>query len=137
MLAILTEILTKHHWEVAQTTSEIKPEAPKETPAPVPEIAKPQVKPLIPLQNVILIGKKPAMNYALATIIQFNQGSSEVTVKARGMAISKAVDVVEIVRRRFLGESVKVKEIRIGTEILGEGADVRNVSTMEIVIAKA
>lgn len=78
------------------------------------------------------------MNYALATIIQFNQGGgNDVTIKARGMAISKAVDVVEIVRRRFLGEAVKVKEIRIGTVILGEGADARNVSTMEIVIAKA
>ena len=76
------------------------------------------------------------MNYALATIIQFNQGTNEVTVKARGMAISKAVDVVEIVRRRFM-QNAKVKEIRIGTEVLGEGADVRNVSTMEIVITKA
>jgi len=76
------------------------------------------------------------MNYALATIIQFNQGTNDVTVKARGMAISKAVDVVEIVRRRFM-QNAKVKEIRIGTEVLGEGADVRNVSTMEIVITKA
>jgi DNA-binding protein len=76
------------------------------------------------------------MNYALATIIQFNQGTTDVTVKARGMAISKAVDVVEIVRRRFM-QDAKVKEIRIGTEVLGEGADVRNVSTMEIVITKA
>lgn len=75
------------------------------------------------------------MNYALATIIQF-QGTNDVTVKARGMAISKAVDVVEIVRRRFM-QDAKVKEIRIGTVILGEGADARNVSTMEIVIAKA
>jgi len=76
------------------------------------------------------------MNYALATIIQFNQGTNDVTIKARGMAISKAVDVVEIVRRRFM-QNAKVKEIRIGTEVLGEGADVRNVSTMEIVITKA
>lgn len=125
---------------MTKTPSETKPEAPKEAPeevpTPAPEVAKPLAKPSMPLQNVILIGKKPAMNYALATIIQFNQGAKEVTVKARGMAISKAVDVVEITRRRFLGESVKVKEIRIGTEILGEGADVRNVSTMEIVIAK-
>ncbi|HYB92550.1 MAG TPA: DNA-binding protein Alba [archaeon] len=99
-------------------------------------MANQNAPPQTSLQNVILVGKKPAMNYALATIIQFNQGAKEVTVKARGMAISKAVDVVEIVRRRFMEESVKVKDIKIGTEVLGEGDNVRNVSTMEIVISK-
>jgi DNA-binding protein len=121
---------------VKSTTSESaesKAEVPKETPKNAQHHA---TSVQAPLENVILIGKKPAMNYALATIIQFNQGAKEVTVKARGMAISKAVDVVEIVRRRFMEESVKVKDIKIGTEILGEGDLVRNVSTMEIVIAK-
>jgi len=113
--------------EVANTANEVKSEE-----TPVPEAAKPKA----PLQNVILIGKKPAMNYALATIIQFNQGANEVIIKARGVAISKAVDVVEISRRRF-DESIKVKEIKIGTETLGEGENVRNVSTMEITIFKS
>ncbi|WP_297491473.1 DNA-binding protein Alba, partial [Thermococcus sp.] len=64
-------------------------------------------------EHVVYIGKKPVMNYVLAVITQFNEGAKEVTVKARGRAISRAVDVAEIVRNRFLPE-VRVKEIRIG-----------------------
>lgn len=107
--------------------NEVKPEE-----TPIPEVAKP--KPLLP--NTVLVGKKPAMNYALATIIQFNQGAKEVIIKARGMAISKAVDTVEITRRRF-DDTVKVREIKIGTEVLGEGENMRNVSTMEIIVFKS
>lgn len=42
------------------------------------------------------------MNYVLAVVTQMNGGFSEVTLKARGMAISRAVDVAEIVKNRFL-----------------------------------
>jgi len=70
------------------------------------------------------------MNYVLATVMQFNQGSDEVTVKARGRAISKAVDVAEIARRRFLEGSIEVKDIKIGTDTLGGQDDLRNVSTI-------
>ncbi|MEG9195189.1 MAG: DNA-binding protein Alba [Candidatus Methanoglobus sp.] len=87
-------------------------------------------------ENVILVGKKPVMNYVLATITQLNEGVSEVTVKARGRAISRAVDVVEIVRNRFV-PGLKLKGIKIDTEELEsqEGRKV-NVSTIEITIAK-
>ncbi|MCQ4153432.1 MAG: DNA-binding protein Alba [Archaeoglobales archaeon] len=87
-------------------------------------------------ENVILVGKKPVMNYVLATITQLNEGASEVTVKARGRAISRAVDVVEIVRNRFV-PGLKLKGIKIDTEELEsqEGRKV-NVSTIEITIAK-
>jgi len=59
------------------------------------------------------------------------------TVKARGRAISRAVDVVEIIRRRFMPD-IKIKEIRIGTQqITGEeGGAPSNVSTMELVLTK-
>ncbi|KUO41013.1 MAG: hypothetical protein AVW06_04870, partial [Hadesarchaea archaeon DG-33-1] len=53
-------------------------------------------------ENAVFIGIKPVMNYVLAVITQFNMGSGEVTLKARGKAISRAVDVSEIVRNRFL-----------------------------------
>ena len=76
------------------------------------------------------------MNYALAVIILFNQGAKEVVIKARGRAISKAVDVVEIVRRRFLKDTVEIKKSEIGTEILGEEGRKQNVSTMEITLVK-
>ncbi|MFX0068575.1 MAG: DNA-binding protein Alba [Promethearchaeota archaeon] len=87
-------------------------------------------------ENAVFIGRKPAMNYALAVIILFNQGAKEVVVKARGRAISKAADVVEIVRRRFLKDTVDIKKSEIGTEILGEEGRKQNVSTMEITLIK-
>jgi DNA-binding protein len=88
--------------------------------------------------NSVLIGRKPTMNYVLACITLFHCGTSEVNVKARGRAISQAVDVVEVVTRRFLPD-VKVKNIDIGTEQMAsfeEGGMPSNVSTIEIILAK-
>ena len=90
--------------------------------------------------NSVLIGKKPAMNYVLACITLFHGGTNEVRVKARGMAVSRAVDVVEIIRRKFLPD-VKVKGIDIGTQQLPprpgeEGRGPTNVSTIEIILTK-
>ena len=65
--------------------------------------------------NAVLIGKKPVMNYVLACITLFHSGAKEISIKARGRAISHAIDVVEVVRRRFLPD-VKVKRIGIGTD---------------------
>jgi DNA-binding protein len=67
--------------------------------------------------NAVFIGVKPVMSYLLAVITQMNMGSGEVTLKARGKAISRAVDVAEVVRNRFL-QSLKVKSVGIGTEEL-------------------
>lgn len=86
--------------------------------------------------NVIYIGRKPSMSYVLAVITQFTDGRKEVHIKARGRAISRAVDVAEIVKNRFINE-VKVKNIQIGTEerTLEDGSKV-NVSTMDIILTK-
>lgn len=86
--------------------------------------------------NTVLIGQKPLMAYATAIVMQVNSGSKELAVKARGRAISKAVDVVEVVRRRFFDGKLDIKDIRIGTETLGEQGRTRNVSTMEIKLFK-
>ncbi len=88
--------------------------------------------------NAVLIGKKPVMNYVLACITLFHSGAKEVHVKARGNAISRAVDIVEVVRRRFLPD-VKIKKVSIGTDQLApqEGNDnLTNVSTIEITIER-
>jgi len=87
-------------------------------------------------ENVVLVGNKPTMNYVLATVIQFNQGADRVVVKARGRAISKAVDTAQIVQLRFLQDQVEVKDVKIGTERVGEYGQERNVSTIEIVLAR-
>jgi len=86
--------------------------------------------------DVVFIGKKPLMAYATAVMMHFNSGSSQCTVKARGQSISHAVDVVEVVRNRFFQGKLSIKEVRIGTEMLGEGDEQRNVSTIEIVLVK-
>ena len=87
-------------------------------------------------QNVVLIGSKPVMNYIVACLTFFNSGFSEVILKARGHATSRAVDVVELMRRAFV-KDLEVKNIQIGTEEVtrSEGQNV-NVSMIEIVVAK-
>ncbi|MDI6858988.1 MAG: DNA-binding protein Alba [Methanocellales archaeon] len=82
--------------------------------------------------NVIYVGNKPVMNYVLAAVTQFNDGANEVAIKARGRAISRAVDTAEVVRNRFMPDA-QVKDIKIGTEKLeGEKGESINVSSIEI-----
>jgi DNA-binding protein len=76
------------------------------------------------------------MNYVLAVVTQFNSGSGEVIIKARGKSISRAVDVAEIVRNRFLPEA-KVGQIQISTErITSEEGRIANVSSIEIFLSR-
>lgn len=86
--------------------------------------------------NVVFIGKKDLMSYVLAVVTQFNNGESEVIIKARGKAISRAVDVAEVVRRRFV-QSAKVKDIIIGTEELQGEEGMVKVSSIEITLSKS
>jgi DNA-binding protein len=86
-------------------------------------------------RNGVFIGTKPVMSYVLAAITQLNMGVGDVTLKARGKAISRAVDVAEIVRNRFV-KDLKVKSIGIGTEELQVEGGTINVSSIEIVLGK-
>ena len=87
--------------------------------------------------NVVLIGNKPAMNYVVACITFFNSGEELVVVKARGRAISRAVDTVELLRRGFVRD-LKIKNIDISTEEVFRAEGQRsNVSAIEITITKA
>lgn len=89
------------------------------------------------MDNIVYVGNKGVMNYVLAVITQFNsENAQEVIVKARGKAISRAVDVEEMVRKRFMPE-IKIKEINLGTDhIQGEDGKSINVSTIEIILFK-
>ena len=84
-------------------------------------------------ENVIYVGNKPSMSYVLAVVTQFQSaGSDEVVLKARGRAISRAVDTAEIVKNRFI-KDLKIKDIKIGTEsITNEEGKSSNVSSIEI-----
>ena len=90
-------------------------------------------------ENTVFIGSKPFMNYVTGVVMQFTtKGSAEVTVKARGKFISRAVDVAEVATKRFLKEhNIGIKDIKIDSEEFEnkEGKKV-NVSTIEITLAK-
>lgn len=86
--------------------------------------------------NTVFIGRKPVLNYVLACMTLFKSGQDEVLVKARGRSISTAVDVVEVIRNRYM-QDVKVGGISIDTEALtNEDGRTSNVSTIEIKIIK-
>ena len=86
--------------------------------------------------NTVYVGSKPAYSYVLAVVTQFSEGHETVHVKARGKAISRAVDVAEIIRDRFL-EDVDVENIDIGTdEIETDDGDELNVSSIQINLTK-
>jgi len=89
--------------------------------------------------GIVFIGSKPAMSYVLAIITSLSASNAkEVILKARGRAITTAVDAAEITRSRFL-KDLKVSKIAIGTEEMpareGESR-ARMVSTLEIILAK-
>lgn len=87
-------------------------------------------------KNTIFVGSKPVMNYVLAVVTQFNEGSDSVLLRARGKAISRAVDAAEIVRNRFVPDS-DVTDIQISTEeIENYNNEKTNVSIIEILIEK-
>lgn len=87
-------------------------------------------------ENIVYIGRKPVMNYCLAVLTSLKAGNGMVTLKARGRAISTAVDVAEVTRNRFI-EDLRVEDIQISTEELesSEGGT-RNVSSITIVLKK-
>ena len=89
--------------------------------------------------NVIFVGGKPFMNYVTGVVMQFtSKGATEVIVKARGKFIARAVDIVEVCRKRFLkDQNIQVKEIKIDSEefVNQEGKKV-NVSTIDISLVK-
>ncbi|HIE14735.1 TPA: DNA-binding protein Alba [Candidatus Bathyarchaeota archaeon] len=90
-----------------------------------------------PSESMIFIGKKPVMNYVVACLTSFNSGAKKVLIKARGRAISRAVDTVELLRRSF-AKDIEIESIQIGTEEITrpEQQQKTNVSTIEITLVK-
>ncbi len=83
-------------------------------------------------ENTIFVGSKETMSYVMALLTQFNSGNEEAMIKARGRAISKAVDVAEITKNRFM-EDAEIEEIITDTEELdNEDGGTTNVSSIEI-----
>jgi len=87
-------------------------------------------------ENVVLVGKRPVMNYVVACLTFFNSGAKKVVVKARGRAISRAVDTIELLRRAFV-KDLQLQGVSISTEEVtrAEGQKA-NVSAIEITVTK-
>ncbi len=79
----------------------------------------------------VYIGKRPTMNYVMAVLMILNKGEM-CTIKARGRAISHAVDVAEILKKKFM-KTAQYKDIRLATEQLtNSDGKISNVSSIEI-----
>ena len=89
-------------------------------------------------ENSIFIGTKPFMNYVTGVVMQFTtKSANEVTIKARGKFITKAVDVAEASTKRFLQNNISINDIRVNSEEFTskEGKNIR-VSTIELVLGR-
>jgi DNA-binding protein len=85
--------------------------------------------------NMIRVGKKPVMNYVMACVTLFNSGRNEIIIRARGKAITKAVDITEMLRRSFM-KGLIIKSIRVGSEDIRRMQEEFPISTIEIVLTK-
>jgi DNA-binding protein len=84
--------------------------------------------------NTVFIGRKPVLNYVLACMTLFKSGHEEIVVKARGQSISRAVDVVEVLKNRFM-PNAEVVNSEISTEqVQSEERGTSNVSAIGIYV---
>ncbi len=109
--------------------------APFQRPTNAPrERSSAPMPPRDPNDHSIYVGHKNAMAYVLAVVTQFREGAREVVLKARGHSISRAVDVYQIVKNRFL-QNVGMKSVAFGTdELPSASGEMSKVSTMELVL---
>ena len=102
----------------------------------VPKVESPA---LSERSKIVFVGNKMPMDYVMAIMTGLSASNNKtITLKARGRAITTAVDAAEITRNRFL-KDLKVSSIAIGTEPMPpkEGETrARMVSTIEIVLSK-
>lgn len=85
---------------------------------------------------VIVGSTKPVLNYVTACITVFNGGAEQVMVRARGEAINSAVEVVQLLKSRFLS-NVCISNISIdGETVTARDGRQLNLPVMEILLAK-
>jgi archaea-specific DNA-binding protein len=102
--------------------------------SPVP--AQRHYPPMELKDNTIFVGKKSAMSYVLAVVGQFNNGKDDIKLKARGRAISRAVDVSQIIKGRFV-PNLKIELLDVSTEeLMSEDGSKSRVSSMTLKLSK-
>ena len=85
--------------------------------------------------NAVYIGRKRTMDYCLVVVTIFNKGETQCTIRARGRSISKAVDVAEITKRKFLS-NIEIFDVKIGSEELEGDHGPKTVSTIDITLMR-
>jgi len=88
--------------------------------------------------QIIYIGKKDTISYVLVAVTILNK-SDMCSIQARGRQISKAVDIAEITRRKFLQDMIEVDDVIIGSEEIhsdDEGIPPKTVSTIDIILKR-
>jgi len=87
-------------------------------------------------ENIVYVGSKPLMTYITAVLTCLNRKPEQAILKARGRAISTAVNVAETTRHRFIANLTST--VIIGCEKMPrKRGGTNNVSTIEITLTKA
>jgi DNA-binding protein len=110
---------------VEQSSDSNEKKSPTDSPR-TPSLAQP---------DTVLVGQKPPMSYVTAVLTHFERGSKQVHIKARGRAITRAVDTAEILRRNFMKNAV-INDISITTETVELEGKPRNISAIKITLGK-
>jgi len=80
------------------------------------------------MSTVVFIGRQPIPIYVATTFLALKR-SDWVVLRARGKAIYKAVTVAEIAKHNY---KARITDVKIGTELVGEGEKAKHVSYIEI-----
>ena len=101
------------------------------------KVTKKETKEKIAAQepHFVYVGKKGVMAYVLAIMTQFSEGAKEISIKARGKSISRAIDALEIVKHKDIGISVKAINT-LTEEVQTDDGRPLKVSAIEIIIKK-
>jgi archaea-specific DNA-binding protein len=66
--------------------------------------------------KIVIVGQsKPLLNYVTACITMFNSGAEHVVLRSRGEAINMAVDVAQLLKKRFVSQ-MEISNIQIDGE---------------------
>ena len=91
--------------------------------------------------NIVFVGSKPLMAYVNAVQMQFKEGQEIVIVSARGRNMNAAIDVEQIITKRFMKDEIETEKIVTGSEEFTRKDDKgketnrkTNVSTIEITL---
>jgi DNA-binding protein len=83
--------------------------------------------------KTVIVGQyKEPLAYITACITMFNSGADHVVLRSRGEAINKAVDVVQLLKKRFISK-VEISNIRIdGEKVTSKDGKLLSLPVLEI-----